>query len=178
MHIEIKVAVTPLVKAFLRQRLPIEPYMLLSQDTIYGTFLFNVLTSLKTVHREPQTTTLKKRARRKNQPKALPKKPDQQADVLNKKKYTDEIVLRISEDTWSRGKKFIPPVKQIAFNRLVLDQIDELFYNWTKCCVELNGWTQTQAFFAFRDHFKLSEDELTLKNMEQKYLRQRRRMCA
>jgi hypothetical protein len=150
MYIEIKIAVQPLVKAYLKKNYNIEPFDL-KQDNQYGIFLHNCLSPVK---------------------KVLTLKRSPILDI-NTEKYTEVLTLRLSERAWRRQGSFISAEKQRGFNKMVLLDLSEKLYLYVDSRTCSGQVTLTQAFLEFREKFDLQEENLTLKSMEKKYERYR-----
>ncbi len=145
MTLDLKIEVTPLVKAFLRYKYPVAPFELYRNNQ-YGIFLFNALSHLQPV----------------------------EGVQVNKEKYTETLRLRTTERIWSKQGLFIHPQKVVDFNNLVLYNLDEDFCNWMDVCATMKQGKLQDYYFAFREHYGLNENLLTLKCMEKKYERHRK----
>lgn len=150
MYIEIKIAVQPLVKAYLRKNYCVEPFYL-RQDNQYGIFLHNCLSPVKKVLSTRQSVILD----------------------INMAKYSEILTLRLSERAWSRQGSFISAEKQRGFNKMVLLDLSEKLYLYVDSRTYNSQVTLTEAFLEFRKKFDLQEENLTLKSMEKKYERYR-----
>ena len=162
MIIEIKIAVLPVVKAFLGYRHSVDPFEV-SRNSQYGIFLFNALSNLRPVEDVPIETK-------------------KFADYLRKiedynKKYAEVLLLKMTDRTWIRQGLYISKQKQIDFNNLVLYNLDEDFCNWMSACSQFGG-KQQDHFFNFREHYGLTENNFTLKCMEKKWQRHRTAITA
>ncbi|MBS7565103.1 hypothetical protein KHS38_11870 [Mucilaginibacter sp. Bleaf8] len=147
MILEIKIPVLPVVKAYLRHKYPVEPFELYRNNK-YGIFLFNSLTLLRPVV----------------------------GKVEFHEKYSETLRLQITERIWGRQGLHIHPKKVIDFNNLVLYTLDEDFCNWMDVCSTMVGGKIQDHYFAFRENYGLHEDLFTLKCMEKKYERYRKRV--
>jgi hypothetical protein len=147
MILEIKIEVSPLVKAFLRYKHPITPFELYRNNQ-YGIFLYNALSHLKPVG----------------------------GKKVNLAKYSETLRLLLPEDTYSRQGLHIHPQKVVDFNNMVLYNLDEDFCNWMDVCTSIKGGKTQDFYFAFRENYGLNENNFTLKCMEKKWERHRKRV--
>lgn len=155
MHIDIKIAVQPVVKAYLQKNFNVEPFEL-SQDNQYGIFLYNCLTHVKKVRK---LTSVQKCF--------IPTANDLQS------RYSEILTIRLTERTWRRKGSFIHPDMQTGFNRMVMFDLNDSLYLWVESRTGDKKITLKQAFLEFREKFGLTEDNLPLKTMEKKYERYR-----
>jgi hypothetical protein len=158
--IEIDIAVHPAVKKYIAWHHDISPFVV-SRNNYFGIFLQNSLVRFKNKPGRPDLE-----AKSKLKP------------LLNPEIYSDKLTLQISEDLWRRQGCFIHPKKQYDFNRMVEMIIERDMYFFMDVKTGIKGDRIYQSFYDFRDRFDLSEDDLSLKNMEKRYERYRKRLSA
>ncbi|WP_374949606.1 hypothetical protein [Mucilaginibacter sp.] len=163
MIIEIKIAVQPVVKAFLSYGHSVDPFEVY-RNSQYGIFLFNALSNLRPVETTPAD------------PKKL--KLYQEEEEKYKEKYSETLKLQMTDRVWIRQGLYISKQKQIDFNNMVLYNLDEHFCNFMNACSGLGVGKQQDHFFRFRERYRLNENVFTLKCMEKKWQRHRSRVTA
>jgi hypothetical protein len=147
MTLDLEIEVMPVVKAFLRYKHTIAPFEVYKNNQ-YGIFLSNAFSHLRPVGGKP----------------------------VNLTKYTQKLKVRVTEDFYSRQGLWISSQKIVDFNNMVLYNLDEDFCNWMDVCSTMKGGKLQDHYFSFREHYGLNENNFTLKCMEKKYERHRKRL--
>ncbi len=147
MIVDIKICVLPEVKKFIQHRYPVHPFVL-SKKNKYGIFLYHCLVKINS-------------------------KVKESAFDMDMNKYSEVLTIRLSDDCWRRKGYYIHPQKQIDFNSFVSMEMDDAFYDHMDYYYKDQGRKIQHSIYEFRNKFKLTEDDVTLKCLEKKYERYR-----
>lgn len=151
-----KVSVRPFLKKYLGKHHQVEPFVVTTENA-YGLLLYYALERPKL--------------------KLVVDTPVEEEFILDKKIYSDTLLVKIGENYWNHRGCIISAQSQLHFNKFVLQNFNDEFYKFVKHRIGPKG-TINRAIREFVDMYDISEDDLSFRTIQRAFQRRNAKMKA